>query len=561
MIYDILDVFKKQYEEKGDKLILNNYLLKDGLYVKIKGDGSLEYFIFKNSKNEKVKEYCFKDLDGNIKSTMYEWFKARDYYSGYLNSNKAFGDKKIHNVNYLSLFAKLESFISSDPKKQLSSDTIKKQFEDLKTFKKFKKKEEKEILMVFEDKINSQERLYNIDTKYHLIKENLDNIIETAKSNNIKNYIKIFFDEYIGKYKNESEFYYAIKIFNDIKYSKKIDKEILGLSNSNMGLNSKKQFLESKTKNNPVPFFITDKNALMLKRFFDWLKFQGYQDNYPLNENLFIKKHSKNDEAIIEDFDFISDKDERLPKSIYFKNYLIAKEGKRIIEDNTIDLLWELEEKVDEIFYNNQLKNNYFNEVWKKLDNSFQNLIYITRAGMVNYFKKHDDRAFYQIIKKYGTDFILEHIRHDRMLRAKLSLNLKFSLLSHKGEAIMDIKAMQENIIKRIEQSNYENLETDEFFYLSGQIAKYLMGQSEAHEKKGDLLEPFLRSNNAQKIKKGIEFTYFKYKHKISLNYVKFNNALALIMAFEGDDKLSINMDAFLIGALSNNIFFMKKEA
>ncbi len=561
MIYDILDVFKKQYNEKDDKLILDNYLLKDGLYVKIKRDESLEYFIFKNSKNEKVKEYCLKDLNGNINSTMYQWFKERDYYSVYLNSNKAFGDKKIHNVNYLSLFVKLESFTNTDPKKQLANDAIKKQFEDLKTFKKFKKKEEKEILMVFEDKIDSQDRLNDIEKKYHLIKNNLDTIIETAKNNNVTNYIKIFFDEYIGKYKNESEFYYAIKIFNDIKYSKQIDKEIWGLSNANMGLNSKKQFLESKTKNNPVPFFITNENALMLKRFFDWLKFQSYEDNYPLEKKIFIKNHSKNDEAIIDDFDFIPNEDERLLKSIYYKNYLIARDGKRIIEDNTIDLLWELEKKVDEIFYNNQLKNNYFNEVWNKLDKSFQNLIYITRAGMVNYFKKHDDRAFYQIIKKYGNDFILEHIKHDRMLRAKLSLNLKFSLSAHKGEVVMDIQAMQEKIIKKLESSNYENLKPAEFFYLSGQIAKYLIGQSEAHEKKGDLLEPFLRSNNAQKIKKAIEFTYFKYKYKISLNYVKFNNALTLVMAFKGEDKLSINMDAFLVGALSNNIFYMKKEA
>jgi len=558
MIYDILDVFKKQYEEKGDKLILDNYRLKDGLYVKINKDKSLEYFIFKYNKNETINEYCFKDLNGNINTTMYQWFKERDYYSGYLNSNKAFGDKKIYNINYLSLFIKLENFIN--PEKLISENTIKKQFEDLKTFAKFKKPKEKEILNAFKDKLNSQERLEDIDKKYYFIKKNLSNIVDMAINNHVTRYIKIFFDEYIGKYKNESKFYYAIKIFNDIKHSKKINSEIFGLSNSNMGLNSKKPFLESKTKNSCVPFFITDENALMLKSFFDWLKFQEAKDNYPLDKNLFIIKHSKNDEAIIEDFDYISDKNDRLPRSIYFKNYLTARDGKRIIEDNTIDLLWELEEKVDEIFYNNQLKNNYFNDVWNKLDGSFQNLIYITRTGMINFFKKHDDRAFYQVIKKYGTNFILEHIKHDRILRAKLSLNLKFSLLMDQGEDIMDIKNMQENIIQKLENSNYNNLKSDEFFYLGGQITKYLIGQSAGYEKQGDLLEPFLRSNNAQKIKKNIEFTYFKYKHKISLNYVKFNNALTLVMAYDGEEKLSVNMDAFLIGALSDNIFYMKKE-
>ncbi len=553
MIYDILKVFQKQYEEKGDKLILNNYILKDGLYVKIKKDESLEYFIFKNSKNEKVKEYCFKDLNGNINSTMYSWFKERDYYSGYLNSNKAFGDKKIHNVNYLSLFIKYESFINSDTKKQLPGNAIEKLFNDFKTYKKFNKKEEKEILKLFKNEIDSQNRLDDIDKKYNLIKKNIDTIIEVAKENNIKNYIKIFFDEYIGRYKNESKFYYAIKIFNDIKYSKKIE-EIWGPSDSNMGLNSKKPFLESRTKNNPIPFLITDKNALMLKQFFDWLKFQSYKKNYPLNEKLFISKHLENGEAIIDDFDFIPNKEELLSKSIYFKNYLMTRDGKRLIEDNTIDLLWELEEKVDEIFYNNQLKNNYFNDVYNKLDKSFQNIIYITRTGMVNCFKKHDDRAFFQIVKKYGDDFIIEHIKHGRMLKAALSLNLKFSLLAYKGEIIMDITTMQEKIIKKLETSNYDNLKPEEFFYLSGQIVKYLIGQSEAHEKKGNLLEPFLRSNNAQKIKKDIEAIYFKYKHKVSLDYVKFNNALSLVMAYEGKDKLSNNMDNFLVGALSDKI-------
>jgi len=560
MIYDILDVFKKLYKEKGDKLILDNYLLKDGLYVKIKNNSDIEYYVFKNNKKEEIKENCITDLNDNIKSTMYQWFKERDYYSVYLNSNKAFDDKKIHNINYFSLFFKLESFTTDNHKKRLSNNIIKNQFENLKSFAKFKKKEEKKILNFFKDKINSQDRLKDIDTKYNLIIKHLNDIITIARENNIKNYIKIFFDENLENYKNESKIYYAIKIFNDIEYSQKIDNMIFGLSDSNMGLNSKKPYLESKTKNNPVPFFVTDENALMLKNFFDWLKFQDYQEKYPLHEQMFISKHSKNDEAIIDDYDYISNKDEKLHKSIYLKNYLLTKKDNNIIEDEEIELLWKLEEKVDEIFYNKQLKHNYFNEVYNKLDKSFQNLIYITRTGLINYFKKYDDRYFYQIIKKYSNNYILEHIRKNRMLKAKLSLNLKFSLLEYKGESIMDINSMQKSMIEKLESSNYENLEPDEFFYLCGQIAKYLIGQSEALEKKGDMFEPFLRANNAQKIKKNIEITYFHYKHKISLNYIKFNNALTLVMAYEGNEKLADNMDAFLVGALSNNIFYLKKE-
>jgi hypothetical protein len=47
MIYDVLEVFRKEYEGKGDKLIFDNYALKE-----------------------------------------------RDYYSEWLNANKTFYDKK-----------------------------------------------------------------------------------------------------------------------------------------------------------------------------------------------------------------------------------------------------------------------------------------------------------------------------------------------------------------------------------------------------------------------------------------------------------------------------------
>ncbi|MBD3808621.1 MAG: hypothetical protein IE880_07905, partial [Epsilonproteobacteria bacterium] len=81
-----------------------------------------------------------------------------------------------------------------------------------------------------------------------------------------------------------------------------------------------------------------------------------------------------------------------------------------------------------------------------------------------------------------------------------------------------------------------------------------------AFSKNADMLEPFLRANNAQKLKKSIDADFFKYKHKIQLNHYRFNNAIALIMAYEGDDKLSYFMDNFLVGVLSKNLFYMKKE-
>ena len=121
---------------------------------------------------------------------------------------------------------------------------------------------------------------------------------------------------------------------------------------------------------------------------------------------------------------------------------------------------------------------------------------------------------------------------------------------------------MQKKILDNLMDSNYQNLETEEFYYLCGQVARYLINQSKQNDKTGSLLEPFLKINESQRLKEIIKITYFKYKHAISLHYIKFNNAMSLIMAFDNqvDSSSSENMDNFLIGALSDNIFYMKKD-
>ena len=138
MIYDVLEVFKKEYNDpkKGDKLILGNYELKEGIYIRVNYDETIKAFIVKR----KNRELIFTDIEGGLNYTAYEWFKARDYYSEWLNANKAFYDKKIHNINYLSLFVKIESFISDEPKKLLKDDSIKIQYKNLCNYKKFMKK-------------------------------------------------------------------------------------------------------------------------------------------------------------------------------------------------------------------------------------------------------------------------------------------------------------------------------------------------------------------------------------------------------------------------------------
>jgi CRISPR-associated protein Csh1 len=326
-----------------------------------------------------------------------------------------------------------------------------------------------------------------------------------------------------------------------------------------MGLNSKKPFLENKTKKLSTPFMITNINARLVKVFFDWLYLQGYKTQYPINKNLFITKYPDNGQAVINDFDYIPVKLKKLTPPIIVKNYLKVDK----FEDYKIKELFLLESKVDEIFYAKQLIFNYFNDdikVSSFVSKELQNLLLVTKYSMINYFKKYDDREFYQVIKKYGSKFVLNSLRAGYEPKAKESLNLKLSLLKYKGEEIMDIDKMFEKIKKLLDDSEYASLTKEEFFFLSGQIANYLLAQKEQHQKKQDLLEPYLRCNNSKKLKKELQFTFFQYKHALFFSNKRFNNAMALIQAYNDNEKMADNMDNFLVGYLADNIFFEKKE-
>lgn len=556
MIYDILEIFGKKYEEEGEKLILDSYTLKDGLYIRV-SDEKCEVFTKKSTKSKNSETVSFLDENGISRTDEMEWFKFRDYCSNMIEVNKAYDapKKSIHNNNYLTLFMKIEKFLETD------FDYIKdKLFDKVTNFASFESENEKLILKSYHDYIFQPSRKADIEKKTQILKALFSNLHDIAKEHSPKEYIRVFFDEDETIYKNESAIYISLKIYNDNKYSKSVEGTVYGLSNYNMGLNGKKPFLEHKTKKLPYPFMIETDTALKIKIFFDWLVSQDYRTD--LLDKLFLSKFSDNGQAIIRDFDYLPEIETKkhkitaLDKPINVINFVKAgnKDGHK--EDFEIKELSHLEQVVNDIFYSGCLINNYYDDVYSKIDERLANLIYMTRGAMINYFKKQRKEEFYQVVEKFGTYFIIEHLRRNNIYKAKESLNLKLSLIKHNGGDIVDINALQNKILGRLKSSDYAKLNEEEFSYLSGQIVKYLLDKSEQYEKNADLLEPFLRTNGAKRLKENIKAIYFKYKHAILLKHMLFNNAVSLVLAYEADDELSYDKDSFLIGVLSNNIFY-----
>jgi CRISPR-associated protein Csh1 len=539
MIKDIINLLDIDFE----KAIIDNYQLKDGLYVKI--NEKPDFFVYKKPKKDD-KEKGLKDLKGNIKIDEYKWFAKRDYLSSYLNSNKAIDPpaKKIHNNNYLTLFTKAKEF--NDENK---SHFISKIYDGLKDFHIFTKKEEKKIIESFKGYIFSEIRQKDIENKKNKFLEIFDEI--KKKKNLVKDneYIKIFFDEDIEKYEKEANIYFALKIFNKIETVREIEGEIYGLSDFNMGLNAKKPYLTHKTRGFELPFMVKKDEVFLLKKLFDLLKYQNKPIDIAADKDkngIFVIKHSKNDQAEITEFDILV-KGNRLNPSLVYRDFLENKEDEEI---KTYNSLFEL---IDKTLYNGTLKNNLFGDVYNKLPKELQNLIYLTRDAMI-LVKKGDLKPLFVINKKYTDRFIEFYLRQNREDKAKEVLNFKLSLLNYQGEK-MDIKKSLKEIENKI--VSLEELSEEEFFILAGQIIRYLLNQSEKKDKRADMIEPFLRASRVKKLKQEIETLYFNYKHKIPLNFQKFNNALALVEAFEGN---KVKKDKLLVGILSENIFYKKDE-
>ena len=101
----------------------------------------------------------------------------------------------------------------------------------------------------------------------------------------------------------------------------------------------------------------------------------------------------------------------------------------------------------------------------------------------------------------------------------------------------------------------------EEFYFMAGQLAYYLISQSEASNKNFGMFEPFLLAKNANQLKRRLEEVFETYSHKISIGNIKFKNTMAMVMGYETKAKITDEMkDLLIAGILSNNLLYNKKE-
>ena len=595
MTYDLLKIFGKYFQD--EKVVIDSYELTDGYY----------YVIDENNNFEKLQVL-------NNESDNYElekYIKIRDFYSKYINSNKALDTsykekidgkeysmlKKICSNNIYTLFFKnkyLEGLLNKDDNKDavpvgVFKSGINKYYESLLKLGSSSKEEIllKEKYTENEIEIYKEKMLKAFDVIYDDLKEQ-----EMQK----ENWIKIFLKKDIEEYKRVSEIYVKTKLFNTNDNNIELNGKIYGSNNYNHNFNNDKPYLELKSTNYKVSSFVSDEDIKILNNLYIWLhnnaigksifklpedwRFNGIpKDEQDIKDkNTYILKvviNKKNKKITIDDYRYTSNYNTKIRKFIC-KDYL-EKEPKIIFEiENIYDLNWytnniwfaenEKSSKnyIRDSYYDFDLKisksilSNWKKEMLKQYNNLFLELFEQEQES--NFINKLDEIAI-RIIENMYIDNLKQNKNYIHNPRKAFNLWIAYKqYFNKKGEdEEMKINNLQEQCEKIVNEGR--KIETDEqYYYLAGQVAYYLLSRSKADKLMQDVTEPFTRANTAKKLKDEIKFLYEKYKYDIYLNYPKFNNIMSEILLQEPEGKVKDNKELILAGLLANNLFYSKQE-
>lgn len=576
MLRECVEIFTEIYNEKGERFITDSYELEPGDYFIVKSDRSYSHI-----KIERIKKIEENSNRRTIED--YEYLAERDYLSRLLDMNKPIdGKKQIHSNNYLSFFVK--NNVLSEKKKELE-ESIEKYYEILKNpFLKYDKGEKKRVYTQLEEKLGkpSEEK---IQKNYEWIKENLYKIKEEIKDG--KEYIKIFFDEDIEEYKKENERYVIPNIYNSVDYNVIINDETYGLPNNNLNLNSKKPYLENKTRKEKytVPYLLNEEEVFKQKKFFDYIynmANSGKRNIYissdkkeiipletkeSLSDNFtgyYLRIRKDKSESAIERYDIISDYRAEIYPEIKILDCLGNGDKGKLEYGSSIKKNSELAARLNNLLFNGKLYGiifenlkdlKIFDEKIKNIANQYKEVFFeLLYKGDIKKFAANYRKIFLELIKNSlcKKDYITE--AYDM-----------FNLMASIGDSIKQERGMTVNKHQEIKEKFRNIFETgvgeiendEEYFFALGQLAKFLISRNRITVKTHELAVRVIESRDIEGLKREIYKLFRKYAYDIGFYSTKFNTLYERILGYEVESE-EINMDRLLGGYLADSLIYEK---
>lgn len=571
MIKDCLEIFKKEYERYGDRFILDSYVLGEGTYVLVGKDGQVQQIL------EVIKS------KGEVDRTQegYQTFCFMDYYSKISYTNKAIDPKSmlIHSNNYLSFFVKKENLNNG----KLKESTIKKHYSILGNLaQKYKKSKQSGWLYEKALEACGEMNLERLNENEKWINEHIFILLKTQNIVSDKRYLKVFFEEDEATYRREGERYFINNVFNNSKYNIKVENEILGIPNENIGLNDNKPYLKHKTRKNEVPYLISTEEAKLQKKFFDYLMNKvsvGYVNIY-INEEIGIRGAAHNELLSFREGERmtftgyylriakgkeleVQDADSILYYNTQIKNFKIERalpiDYSKVVKGIDYEPIEELKDVIKMIhsrFFNNFM--NYYGDLSDKLrDEPTKQAILSSREAFFEWFYKGNTLAIRAIFPSVSKDLIKNSIKQDQMVQAKEQWMLRDAVMHYfsKGDERMSdkMKPVLDTLKAKLYGGQEATFTSDlEYFCAVGQVAYFLLSKNKGAKKTHALVNPLLNATGDQQIKEVLKRLFIKYNYAIEQDGIQFKRLYAMIQGYEPEGK--INDDALLYGYLQDNL-------
>ncbi|BAH07501.1 hypothetical protein [Clostridium kluyveri] len=576
MINEIYDIFSREYVEKGEGLVVDKHLLAPGDYIK---------FTLEDTWNSIQIFSVDKKTDNSLE--VYKEFVRRDYLSRLVSMNKPIDPNKIiHSNNIYTFYVKKENLHQS--KGKLSSKVIEEYYNILKNPE-----------VKYKSKSKSRKLYLNIEEKYgkpdiELI-ENIQswvqkNIMEIAKKLDLnKTYLKLFYDTNLNNYEKESERYIIPNIYNSTDYNVTINKKVYGLSDFNMGLNSKKPYLENKTRKSKLPMLVDSEKILIEKKLFDYLmNYASEGRNYiyaqqDCVDGIEAKENKKSDfkgyffrvnkgkEVEIADYDSITDYRYKFKRAIKITPILKQGFGKEfILIRGNMKNISELSDKVNEVFFNKYLKSNFFTEAKdiKLNDSKVKESLLKYRYGFYTWFYKGEELLVKGFWNKMTLDLLCNSIDNGNANKAINQFNLRHTLLDYfnkesRGENMANtIKYIRKNVDEKInikEDKDYkvEIEEVGEYYFCIGQLLQYFYSLNKSSSKNFSFLSPVLNASDDKTVKEKLRRLFIKYSYAIKSSF-RFSNMYYMILAYSSENE--VDKDSIIAGFLCPSLIYKKSE-
>lgn len=574
MLQDCISIFEKSPDM--NKMVLDTYTPADGTYVFMREttEGFQQSELIEVKQDKKTK-------DLNITEEERRRISYPDYYSKLVEMNKPVDPKKtIQSNNYLSFWIKKESLTNG----KLTEKVIDDYYEILSNpYKKYSKSEDKELYAAVEKEVGeiNQEKLQEVRS---WLKSNIFNLPFEV---NGKDYLKIFFICEGTDFENEGRRYIVPNIFNKNQYNIKDKEEILGLPNENMGLNSKKPYLENKNRKISVPTLTNTKQIMVRKKFFDYLwnlassgKSNIYFDLqnhhiYPFDfatspdsefKGYFLRIRKDKNEAAILDMDSITSYSPQLQKPILVENVVDMDIDKlKGHSYGLITKLYEVRDMINSEFFSKFLTPNFFTDPGDMSvnDTTLKKSIIIARSALFNWFYKGYENGVDIVIDKISLELIKNSITNSYLEKVQHQFNTRIGLLENfrgGNKKMADImKEIRDTLRKKINTVEYESIESDEeYYYAVGQLLRFYISLNKTTKKNHSLFNPFLNIMSDKMLKEKLELFFKKYNYAIEERSMRFNNIYKLIISYQPESEL--NHDYMIAGYISNNLIYEKKE-